>query len=87
LGANADAILLTHEAKKKTHMDKKQLKIILSREILIFSVVMLVGILVAKVVYGISSGKDANLSGLILHFFCQLIRSFIWAINRIFIKA
>jgi len=78
---------LTNEVKKKTHMDKKQLKIILSREILIFSVVMLVGILVAKVVYGISSGKDANLSGLILYFFCQLIRSFIWAINRIFLKA
>jgi hypothetical protein len=68
-------------------MDKKQLKIIFSREVLIFSVVMVVGILVAQVVYGISSGKAANLSGLLLYFFCQLIRSFIWAINRTFIKA
>ena len=67
-------------------MDKKKLKLVLSREALIFSLVVIAGILIAKIGYGVRSGKDANISGLILYIFCQLIRSLRWAIKIRFIK-
>jgi len=67
-------------------MDKKKLKLVLSREVMIFSLVVIAGILIAKIGYGVRSGKAANTSGLILYIFCQLVRSLIWAIKIRFIK-
>jgi len=68
-------------------MDKKKLKLAISRELMIFSLVVIVGIMIAKIGYGVGSGKGANISGLILYLFCQILRSIIWEIKRRFKKA